>query len=142
MFAIVYQMTRNNSVSLNRYLMFRGFRGSDDAHMWHYISADRRGVVTNAPTFRIVLLFQSAVSVHFCQSTRRHNPQDSCFYKMRLLNLTRFCVQELKFITSDCLLSNTVVESFQIRMSHTQNEMQCPYTLSRCFISTHMLGRF
>jgi hypothetical protein len=95
--------------------------------------------VTNAPTFRSVLLSQSAASVHFCQSTRRHNPEDSCFRKMRLLNLTRFCVQERKFITSDCLLSNTAVESFQIRMSHTQNEMHCPYTLSRCFVSAHML---
>ena len=48
--------------------------------------------VTNVPTFRTILLSQSAASVHSCQSARRRNPEDSCFRKMRLSNLTRFCV--------------------------------------------------
>jgi len=41
--------------------------------------------VTSVPTFRSILLCQFAFSVFFCQTTRRHNPEDSCFRKMRLL---------------------------------------------------------
>jgi len=123
LFAIVSRMIHNNSVPLVRYLRFRGFCSGDLRMLICSIMSLRTDAVlsvTNVPTFRSILLSQFAASVHFCQTTRRHNPEDSCFRKMRLLNLTRFCVQERKFISSDCFLSNTAVESFQIRMSHTK----------------------
>ena len=141
MFAIVSWMIHNNSVALDRYLRFRGFRGLRMLICSiMFLRIDAVLSVTIVPTFRS-LLSQFAASVHFCQSSRRHYAEDSCFRKMLLLNLRRFCVQDRKLITPDCLLSNTVVESFQIRMSHAKWNAVSVRIIPLLHFYTHV-GRF